>query len=159
MTSTIGALHRGHLPPPRTNSFAHFKQVHMWPHLQDTSPRNNQSQYEGQCEAEVKEVECLPPPKFGGFRAIFRQMLITIMNSEHWDIVFYLYNKESIWLSQHTQQVPFLTCPHLDPSSEVSATAQNIQKHNCPSLVYANWNHQFATHKKQETTQYSLRTG
>lgn len=34
ITSTIGARHNGHLPPPRTNSFAHFEQVHMCPHLQ-----------------------------------------------------------------------------------------------------------------------------
>lgn len=39
----------------------------------------------------------------------------------------YLYNRESIWLSQQTQQVPFLTLPHWDPSSEVSATpARNM---------------------------------
>ena len=34
ITSTIGALHNGHFPPPRTNSFAQFEQVHMCPHLQ-----------------------------------------------------------------------------------------------------------------------------
>lgn len=34
ITSTIGARHNGHFPPPRTNSFAHFEQVHMCPHLQ-----------------------------------------------------------------------------------------------------------------------------
>jgi hypothetical protein len=34
---------------------------------------------------------------------------------------WYLYNRESIWLSQQTQHVPFLTWPHLDPSSDVSA--------------------------------------
>lgn len=33
ITSTIGARHNGHFPPPRTNSFAHFEQVHMCPHL------------------------------------------------------------------------------------------------------------------------------
>lgn len=34
-TSTIGARHKGHLPPPRINSLAHFEHVHMCPHLQD----------------------------------------------------------------------------------------------------------------------------
>jgi len=34
-TSTIGARHKGHLPPPRINSLAHFEQVHMCPHLQE----------------------------------------------------------------------------------------------------------------------------
>ena len=29
ITSTIGARHNGHFPPPLTNSFAHFEQVHM----------------------------------------------------------------------------------------------------------------------------------
>jgi hypothetical protein len=33
----------------------------------------------------------------------------------------YLYKSESMWLSQQTQQVPLFTCPHLDPSSDVSA--------------------------------------
>lgn len=33
-TSTIGARHKGHLPPLRTNSLAHFEHVHMCPHLQ-----------------------------------------------------------------------------------------------------------------------------
>lgn len=33
ITSTIGARQSGHFPPPRTNSFAHFEQVHMCPHL------------------------------------------------------------------------------------------------------------------------------
>lgn len=40
MTSTIGARHNGHLPPPRTNSLAHFEQVHMWPHLKKESMSN-----------------------------------------------------------------------------------------------------------------------
>lgn len=30
----------------------------------------------------------------------------------------YLYSKESILLSQHIQQIPFLTLSHLDPSSK-----------------------------------------
>jgi len=33
----------------------------------------------------------------------------------------YLYKRESTWLSQHAQQVPFWTWTHLDPSSDVSA--------------------------------------
>jgi hypothetical protein len=34
-TSTIGARHNGHLPPPRINSLAHFEHVHMCPHLRE----------------------------------------------------------------------------------------------------------------------------
>jgi len=34
-----------------------------------------------------------------------------------------LYRRESIWLSQQMQHVPFLTLPHLDPSSDVSSPA------------------------------------
>jgi hypothetical protein len=34
-TSTIGARHKGHLPPPRINSLAHFEHVHMCPHLRE----------------------------------------------------------------------------------------------------------------------------
>lgn len=33
ITSTMGARHKGHLPSPRTNSFAHFEHAHMCPHL------------------------------------------------------------------------------------------------------------------------------
>lgn len=36
-------------------------------------------------------------------------------------IVSYLYKRASMWLSQQTQQVPFLAWIHLDPSSDVSA--------------------------------------
>jgi hypothetical protein len=45
----------------------------------------------------------------------------------------YLYKSESMWLSQQTQQVPLFTCPHLDPSSDVSAPNPTNR------LIYNEW--------------------
>jgi len=127
-TSTMGARQSGHLPPLRASSFAHFEQVHMCPHLPSCHPKGL-NHYKS-------HITHTPSCAQGTWNA---------MRSTH------LYSRESICVSQHTQQVPFLTWFHFDPSSDRSI--ENPAKHKQPTssirpTILAQW---METRKKRGT--------